>query len=82
MKKQQYWKSRTNTERSLRDKNIDLPFEPSYNPKKAGGIFRGLTIDIRPQGNVGANLRVAMFKNTTTQACLSEQGRKAVLILI
>ncbi|MCB0510721.1 MAG: cell surface protein SprA, partial [Bacteroidetes bacterium] len=51
-----YWKSRSSTEKLLRDRNLDLPFDPEYNPKKAGGIFRGLTIDIRPQGNVEVTL--------------------------
>jgi cell surface protein SprA len=53
---QKYWESRTKTEQLLRDKNIKLPFEPGFNPNKEGGIFRGLTIDIRPQGNVEVTL--------------------------
>ena len=53
---EKYWKSRSNTEQLLKDKNVKLPFEPEFNPKKAGGIFRGLTIDIRPQGNVEVTL--------------------------
>lgn len=51
-----YWNTRTSTEKLLKDKNIKLPFNPSYNPKAEGGLFRGLTIDIRPQGNVEVTL--------------------------
>jgi cell surface protein SprA len=47
-----YWKSRSKTGSLFTDKNVGLPFDPSYNPKKEGGLFRGLTVDIRPQGNV------------------------------
>lgn len=47
-----YWKTRSNTQRLLNDKNVKPPFDPAYNPKKEGGLFRGLTVDIRPQGNV------------------------------
>ncbi|MCB0538384.1 MAG: cell surface protein SprA, partial [Bacteroidetes bacterium] len=63
-------------ERSLRDKNIDLPFEPSYNPKKAGGIFRGLTIDIRPQGNVELTLggNVQKYDNPSLPKRARTQG--------
>jgi cell surface protein SprA len=53
---EKYWKSRSSTEQILKDKNVKLPFEPEFNPNKAGGIFRGLTIDIRPQGNVEVTL--------------------------
>ena len=53
---EKYWKSRSSTEQLLKDKNVKLPFNPEFNPKKAGGIFRGLTIDIRPQGNVEVTL--------------------------
>ena len=53
---EKYWKSRSSTEQQLKDKNVKLPFDPEFNPKKAGGIFRGLTIDIRPQGNVEVTL--------------------------
>lgn len=53
---EKYWKSRSSTEQLLKDKNVKLPFEPGFNPKLEGGIFRGLTIDIRPQGNVEVTL--------------------------
>lgn len=51
-----YWRNRSTTSRTLADKNSELPFDPSFNPKTEGGIFRGLDIDIRPQGNVEVTL--------------------------
>jgi cell surface protein SprA len=51
-----YWKTRSNTGSILTDKNVKPPFDPSFNPKKEGGLFRGLTVDIRPQGNVEVTL--------------------------
>lgn len=73
---EKYWKSRTNTEQSLKDKNIKLPFDPSYNPKKEGGIFRGLTIDIRPQGNVEVTLggNVQKYDNPSLPQRARTQG--------
>ncbi len=58
-----FWKSKENTERMLGNKNILLPFNPRYNPNKAGGLFRGLVIDFQPQGNVEMTLAGNIQKN-------------------
>jgi len=73
---EKYWKSRSSTEQSLKDTDVRLPFDPSFNPKKEGGIFRGLTIDIRPQGNVEVTLggNVQKYDNPSLPQRARTQG--------